>query len=149
MERFVAGEWDDALAEAEAALELAEETGERYGLVLAPSVESLIALHRGDLRCAEDAAAAAERELAAGSPRYRSHWAMWARALLQEAGGAAADALATLDGCWELCAQAGLAIEYPVLGPDLVRLALVAGRPAQARQVAAAVAEVAARNDLA
>jgi tetratricopeptide (TPR) repeat protein len=147
MERFLAGEWDDAIAEFEAAPELAEETGERYSLVLGHSVSSLIALHRSNLRRAEEAAAGAARELNAGGPRYRSHWAMWARALLLEAGGAVPDAFATLDGAWDLCARSGLAIEYPVLGADLVRLALAAGEKDHAAQVAVAVAEVAARND--
>jgi hypothetical protein len=39
-------------------------------------------------------------------------------------------------------------VDYPVLGPDLVRLALAAGERARAEQVAAAVAEVAGRNDV-
>jgi DNA-binding CsgD family transcriptional regulator len=148
VERFVAGAWDDAVAEFEAALELAAETGERYSLVLGHSVMSLIALRRGDLQHAEAAAGSAARELAAGGPRYRGHWALWARALLLEAGGNVADAFATLDGCWDLCARSGLAIEYPALGPDLVRLALAAGEEDRAAQVAAAVAGVAARNDV-
>ncbi|HET6749023.1 MAG TPA: AAA family ATPase [Actinomycetes bacterium] len=148
VERFVAGAWDDAVAEFEAALELVAETGERYSLVLGHSVMSLMALRRGDLQHAEAAAADAARELAAGGPRYRSHWALWARALLLEAGGDVPGAFATLDGCWDLCARSGLAIEYPALGADLVRLALAAGEEGRAAQVAAAVAEVAARNDV-
>jgi DNA-binding CsgD family transcriptional regulator/tetratricopeptide (TPR) repeat protein len=146
MERFLAGEWDDALAGFQAALELATETGERYSVVLVESVRSLIALHRGDLSDAEQAVARAERELAGTGPRYRSHWAMWARALLLEAGGATVEAYASLAGCWDLCARSGLAVDYPVLGPDLVRLALAAGERARAERVAAAVAEVAAGN---
>jgi tetratricopeptide (TPR) repeat protein len=96
MERYLAGEWDDAVAEFEAALELVGETGERYRLVLGHSVRSLIALRRGDLHLAEEAAAGAARELDAHGPRYRSHWANWARALLLEAGGATREAFATL-----------------------------------------------------
>jgi DNA-binding CsgD family transcriptional regulator len=148
MNCFLAGEWDDAIAELEAALEPTAETGERYSLVLVHSVKSLIALHRGDLRHAEQAAARAERELADTGPRYRTHWAMWARALLLEAAGATGEAFATLAGVWDLYASSGLAVEYPVLGADLVRLALAAGEQARAEQAAAAVAEVAARNDV-
>jgi DNA-binding CsgD family transcriptional regulator len=70
-----------------------------------------------------------------------------ARALLLEAEGADRQALATLAGAWDLCARSGFAIEYPVLGADLVRLALAAGEPARAEEAAAAVAEVAARRD--
>ena len=148
MERFLAGEWDDALAELEEALELTRETGERSSLVLNHTVGSLIALHRGDLRQAEAAAAAAERELADTGPRFRSPWAAWARALLLEAEGATGEAFATLAGCWDRCAGYGLAVEYPVFGADLVRLALAAGEPARAERVAVAVAEVAAHNDV-
>src|SRR5215216_1438500 len=54
MERFLAGEWDDALAEFEEALELAAETGERYSLVLTHTLKALIALRRGELRQAEE-----------------------------------------------------------------------------------------------
>ena len=136
------------MAELEAALALTEETGERHSLVLTHSVASLIGLHRGDLAAAEAAAASAEHEVADTGHRHRSHWAMWARALLLEAGGAVPDAFATLDGCWDLCARSGFAIEYPVLGPDLVRLALAADEAGRAAQVATAVAKVAAGNDV-
>jgi tetratricopeptide (TPR) repeat protein len=75
MERFLAGEWDDAMAELQAALDLTEETGERHSTVVTHSVASLIALHRGELRRAGEAAAMAERELADSDPRFRTHWA--------------------------------------------------------------------------
>ena len=94
-ERFLAGSWDDAIAELEAAMDLAAETGERYSLALGHSVTSLIALHRGDLRRAEEAAARAAGELADTGARYRAHWAHWAGALLLEANGATAEATAT------------------------------------------------------
>jgi DNA-binding CsgD family transcriptional regulator len=148
MERFLAGEWDDALAELQAALDLTEETGERHSTVVTHSVASLIALHRGELRRAGEAAAMAERELAGSDPRFRTHWAYWARALLLEAEGATREALATLAGCWDLCRRSGFAIQYPVLGADLVRLALAAGERARAGRVADAVAEVASGNDV-
>jgi hypothetical protein len=61
------------------------------------------------------------------------------QALLAEAGGAAQEALAALGGVWDWCQRAGFALEYPVLGPDLVRLA--PGDPGRAEQVAAAVDE--------
>jgi DNA-binding CsgD family transcriptional regulator len=148
MERFLAGEWDDALVDLEEALTLTEETGERYSLVLSHAVKALIALHRGELRQAEASVATAERELAATGPRFRSHWASWARALVLEAQGETEQAFATLADCWDQCAAFGLAVELPVFGADLVRLALAAGDRGRAKQVAAAVADVAARNDV-
>jgi DNA-binding CsgD family transcriptional regulator len=145
-ERFAAGEWDDATAEIEASIELADETRQAFGLVLGRSVLSLISLHRNELSRAEESAAVATRQLAETGIRYRAHWALWARALLLEADGRNADALATLAGCWDWCARHGLKLEFRMLGADLVRLALAGGERARAREVAAAVAELAAEN---
>src|SRR5262249_9962530 len=64
--RFTAGDWDDALAEAQAGLELASDIGETYASVSGRIVRSLILLHRNDLRGAREAAAA---ELAGAGPR--------------------------------------------------------------------------------
>lgn len=147
-ERFLTGEWDDAIAEFETALELAQETGERYSLVFGHSVMGLIALHRGDLGRAEDAAGTAAGELVVSGPRYRGHWATWVSALLLEARGAIPEAFTTLAGCWDQCASSGLAIEYPWLGPDLIRLALAAGEEGWAEQVAGAVTDVAATQEV-
>ena len=47
--RFVAGEWDDAIAELEASIKIAEETGESYSLVYAHGLLSRISLYRNDL----------------------------------------------------------------------------------------------------
>jgi DNA-binding CsgD family transcriptional regulator len=148
IERFLAGAWDDAIAELEAAMDLAAETGERYSLALGHSVTSLIALHRSDLRGAEEAAARAAGELAGTGLRYRAHWAHWVGALLLEANGETAKASAALADVWDQCARSGLVIEYPALGPDLVRLALAAGDRARAKQVATAVADLAGGNEV-
>jgi DNA-binding CsgD family transcriptional regulator len=72
----------------------------------------------------------------------------WAQALLLEADGEPAGALETLSDCWDRCARRGFAVEYPVIGPDLVRLALAAGEAGRARDVAAAVTGVASRNQV-
>ena len=61
--RFMAGEWDDAIAELEASLKVAEEIGEIYSLVYAHGLLSRISLHRNDLSRAREAAAAADRNL--------------------------------------------------------------------------------------
>jgi DNA-binding CsgD family transcriptional regulator len=148
LERFTAGDWDDSLAEAQAGLELAEEVGETYARVTGQAVRSLILLHRNDLPGARDAAEAAEAELAGTGPRYRSHWAQWARALVLEVDGQQDEAYAVLAGCWDWCARNGLAAEYRVLGPDLIRLALAGGDRERARAVAAAVAGLAGQNQV-
>ena len=48
-ERYTAGEWDDALTEAEAALELSQESGEHYSVTIVRSLLSWICLHRNDI----------------------------------------------------------------------------------------------------
>jgi DNA-binding CsgD family transcriptional regulator/tetratricopeptide (TPR) repeat protein len=148
LQRYVAGEWDDAVAELEAGIGLAEETGETFGLILGHNLLSLIRLHRGDLSGAGQAAAAARALLAAAGPRNCTYGAMWARALLLEAEGRPAEAFSCLAGIWDQYARWGMAAEYPVVGPDLVRLAVAVGDAARAQQVAAAVAGVAAANEV-
>jgi len=145
-ERFTAGEWDDAIAEAEAAIDLDGEVNDPT--VLARSVLALISLHRNDLTRASEAVGAAVRLLERTGSRYRAQWAPWAQALLLEAEGKPADALAVLAGLWEWCTQSGFTLEYRTFGADLVRLALARGEPGRAREVAAAVTELARQNEV-
>ena len=146
MERFRAGNWDDAVVEIETDTGPAGETGQGHSLILGGSVLALIRLHRNDLPGARDAAAPGE--LSAVGADYRTDWSAWVQALLLEADGELADALATLSDDWDRCAKSGRALEYPVIGPDLVRLALAAGEAGRAREVAAAVTHVASRNEV-
>ena len=85
LERFITGEWDDAIAELEASFELADEIGSTYNHVFAHGILSLISLHRNDLSRAEEAAGAAARDLAGWGSGYRTTWAAWPRALILEA----------------------------------------------------------------
>ena len=146
LERFITGEWDDAIAELEASFELADEI--QTVVARAHGILSLISLHRNDLSRAEEAADAAARDLARWGPGYLTTWAAWPRALIQEAGGETGQALATMTGAWDTCARLGLALDYPAVGADLVRLALAAGDIGRARDASAAVTEVAARNEV-
>ena len=148
VERYFVGEWDDAIAEVEASIELADETGMGRWLVLGHSVLSLIKLHRNDIAGAMSAAETAAGALAATGTRYLSQWAPWARALTLEAGGRHADAFAALAQACDECTAIGVMIEYRVLGPDMVRLALAVGDTRRARDVSVSVAELAARNDV-
>lgn len=148
-EHFITGEWNDAIAEAETSFELSEEIGETYSRGHAHGVLALISLHRGDLSRAEEAATAAARDLAGRSPGYPAMTlAAWPRALILEAGGQPGQALARLAEAWDMCERLGLVLEYPAVGADLVRLALAAGDSGRARDVCAAVTEVAARNEV-
>ncbi len=147
-ERFIAGAWDDACTELEAGFELAEEIGETYSRVYADGVLSLISFHRNDISRADEAASAADRDLAGRSPGYRMTLAAWPRALVLAAAGDLSRALATIAGAWDVCARQGLVLEFPAVGADLVRLALAAGDTGRARDACTAVAEVAAANEV-
>jgi len=143
---FVAGQWDEAMAEVQASTELAAVTGESYGLVVGNSVHALISLHRDDVEGADRAARATTGQHGGTVNRYRAHWALWARALVLEAQGRPGEAFATLADGWDQCTRLGLVLEYRIFGADLVRLALACGNPGRARAVAAAVTELADQN---
>ena len=148
LERFVAGQWDDALAELESSLELAGELGEEsYTVNLAHAIMALISFHRDDLNRAAAAAQAANQELIGRGAAF-ARWAAWPRALLREASGQPGQALETLSTPLRESARLGISAEYPVMGADLVRLAVTEGDISLARRVAAAVGDVASRNDV-
>jgi DNA-binding CsgD family transcriptional regulator len=141
------GEWDDALAECRACLELAEEYGLRlHGTVFSHSIHAVIAIHRGDLPGAGKAAAAAERELAATGPQLGWDWLLWANALLLEARGQPEASLATLCRAWDACTGQELVSTLPLFAADLVRRAVGANDRQRAEQATTAIEELAARN---
>jgi DNA-binding CsgD family transcriptional regulator len=142
-----AGDWDDALAECQACLELADEYGLRlHGTVFSYSIHAVIAVHRGNLGDAHKAVAAADQELAATGPQLGSDWLLWAKALVLEARGQPDASLASLCRAWDECVDQGLASTLPLLGPDLVRLARAAGDRQRAEQAATAIKDLMVRN---
>ena len=84
----------------------------------------------------------------AGAPVISTSWGPWPQSLILEADGEPGRALATLASIWDQCASSGLALEYPAIGADLVRLSLAAGDIGRARDVSAAVAEMASGNEV-
>jgi class 3 adenylate cyclase/DNA-binding CsgD family transcriptional regulator len=149
LRHFVLGEWDDATTGVEAGMTMLGEGGARQGAVYAHSVLAVIAVHRGDVHSAEASVAAAERELAMAGPQYRVDWPAWARGVLQEAQGTPDQALRSVEEAWERAMGLGFVSELPVLGPDLVRLALTTGARDRARVVTEAVEDVASRMGVA
>ncbi|MGA8247376.1 MAG: AAA family ATPase [Nocardioides sp.] len=147
VERFVVGEWDDAVAELETGMALAEETGVTYAVKPSLSAQATIRLYRNDLPGAWQAVRDAEAVADRGS-RLFDYRVLLARALLLEAEGDAAQAYAALAGRWRVCRSADMAIDYPAVGPDLSRLARAAGDTDLAEEVLAAVEEVAERNQV-
>jgi DNA-binding NarL/FixJ family response regulator len=106
---------------------------------------ALIRLHRNDLsgarQAVENATALADR----GS-RLFDYRLRWAHALLLEAEGDTGQASRLLSDGWRLCHGADMGVDYPVVGPDLVRLACTVGDVDLAERVTAAVGEVAGNN---
>jgi DNA-binding CsgD family transcriptional regulator/tetratricopeptide (TPR) repeat protein len=141
------GEWDDALAECQACLELAEEYGMRlHGTVFSHSIHAVIAVHRGDLPGAGLAVAAAERELAATGTQLGWDWLLWANALLLEARGQPEASLTTLCRAWDACTGQELVSTLPLFAADLVRHAIGADDRRRAEQATTVIEELAGRN---
>jgi DNA-binding CsgD family transcriptional regulator len=143
--RFSCGEWDDARAEAQAGMALADEIGGRSGAVCGLAILALIAIHRDELDAAAEAVGAAGDELARVGYQLYGHWAIWARGLLAEARGEMAEALSALEELWALCTAVDSVPDYARLGPDLVRLKLAAGKLEDSQKVADTVQRAAGR----
>jgi DNA-binding CsgD family transcriptional regulator len=146
--RFVTGEWDDAVAELEAAIQAGED--QQWGALILPrSLLALIAIHRNHLQAAEEGLSLAERELAETGSAYGVDVMRWTRALLLEARGDI-QALTVLETAW--------ASPLPIpkvppqlvrIGPDLVRLAVAGGRPELGQAVMEAMNKATARSPVA
>ena len=147
--RFWSGEWDEAIAQFDTAMDFSEGMIVRQGQLVGHALRSMIALHRGDLATADREAAAAEADLESAGPQWRPDWMLLARALILEAGGAAPAALRLLAKAWETCEAGGAVAEYPVIGPDLVRLAVGCGESILAEEVTASLEALAARAGVA
>jgi DNA-binding CsgD family transcriptional regulator len=146
--RFVTGEWDDAVAELEAAIQAGED--QQWGALILPrSLLALVAIHRNHLQAAEEGLSLAERELAETGSAYGVDVMRWTRALLLEARGDI-QALTVLETAW--------ASPLPIpkvppqlvrIGPDLVRLAVAGGRPELGQAVMEAMNKATARSPVA
>ncbi|HEV2071150.1 MAG TPA: LuxR C-terminal-related transcriptional regulator, partial [Acidimicrobiales bacterium] len=88
-----------------------------------------------------------EAELARSGPQPLMEWVATARAAVEEAEGDTDAALATLTGAWDACTARGVVVEYPRLGPDLVRLLLMRGQRERACVVVGQVEDIAARME--
>lgn len=139
VERFLCGEWDDALSELETSIDLIEDSGITFAAVTAHTAIALIRLHRADLPGAAQAIAATTA-LPQG-PRYAAPRLTRARALLAEAEGDASAAHILLTDAWERCVSGGTSLDFPTLAPDLVRLSLDQGARDVAEEVTATLSD--------
>ncbi len=118
------GNWDDALAEAETGVVVADEVGTRLGVAVCASIAALIHAHRDDLAEAQRFLNTAEDQIALDGPQWgTAYWTCLAKAQIYEARGDAGAALAEVGGTWDQQADAPGLRAY--LGPEVVRLALM------------------------
>jgi DNA-binding CsgD family transcriptional regulator/tetratricopeptide (TPR) repeat protein len=130
-----AGAWDDALAEAETSLALADELDTRVWKPAAYGVVAQVAFHRDDFGRAEDALRETAAEPATLEARFWGGGLAVVRARLADARGHTPAALDVLAEHWPAARRLGPLGDWRETGPEIVRLALVAGRRGLAAEV--------------
>ncbi|HEX2046472.1 MAG TPA: AAA family ATPase [Acidimicrobiales bacterium] len=129
-----AGRWDDAVAEAETVLAMAEEGGAKGNLLWTYSLLAYVALHRDELDVAGDVLCAADGAGGASPRAMGSDAVAWCTALLHEARGDVARAADLVLEAWEHPLPFKAVVRVRI-APDAVRLALATGADAAARSV--------------
>lgn len=137
---FLAGRWDDALAQAEARLSSGQDGSGGILLTLNQATIAAIAVHRGD-------PTGAERALDLLGPpelvemQLFAEWVGWARAAVAEHRSDHQLALEILNETWEISVFTRHFLACRTLGPDLVRLAVLMGNLERAEAVTGQVEE--------
>lgn len=141
---YIAGELDQATAELEAGLAVSDEVGLHLPLSAATAAWlTAIRIHRDDLEGADQAVAAAFRRVADTGPQIGMNLLGWARALLHEARGEIAEAIALLQAAWDMY-TAGGPVTDPWSAMAFVRLCVEGGEVGRAKAVLPIIAEQAA-----
>ena len=139
---MIAGEWDDALAEIDAGLAVGDAVGTRLAVVGLQTLKAYVALQRGDLEVAIEAAAEAEAQVMRSGAQFGFDWLMRTKAQLLEEQDPA-QALAVLNDAWDIHEAVGASTYCLTFAPDLIRLAMAAAAEDRARVVSEHVDEVA------
>jgi DNA-binding CsgD family transcriptional regulator len=144
--RLAEGRLDDATAEAQAGLALAEEMGMDAFVLVGLSVLVIVAVHRGDMDAAAGYAQRYEDRHQAGA-RFGIAWGSWALALLAGARDGPRKALDLLHPAYtDPAEQRYLLMTEPDAAAWLTRTALAAGDRAGAETVAATARGLAGDN---
>lgn len=145
--RMAAGQLDDAQAEAEAGIRVAEQLSAKVQLVTAlQAILTVVAVLRGKVDTASAHLRRAER-LVAAEDSVTVEESAWARALLLEAVGEHAGAREACAGIVAALPGRALAlVREPRTAVDLVRIGLRVGDRAMAAAAADGVTALAARN---
>lgn len=130
---WLAGEWDDAVVQAEVSVERGDAIGVEWLGNLAACVAGFVAWDRGD-------AAAADRWLArAESALPFLDCSGWLRAVIAEDAGRAEEAAGIVEKMWRVDRARDVRALIRHYAPDAVRIAADAGRRSLAEEMCAAV----------
>ncbi len=141
------GRLDEASAEALAGIALGADTGVLTPVAWCHAISAHIALHRAELDAAGHHVQKARDHLQSGQGAFGIDFAHRADALLHEARGDDDSALALLHEAWHGFAAFGIRNCQPLLAPDLVRLATLAGDRATVGEVLEQLRAFAAGSD--
>ena len=122
--RFVTAAWDDATAELEAGLRLAEDRGQRVLVAQSRACLAIIAAARGKLPAAKAALEGLEAIVTDDRPPYGAEMVAFAMATIAEAEGDQSGAFAMLLRFWNHDVEREIRYYHRYLAPPLVRLAL-------------------------
>jgi DNA-binding CsgD family transcriptional regulator len=140
---FLAGNWDDAVAETGAARLLYEDSGGAPHLVFIESIRGLVAVERGEDGSARAALETAEGALESGFAA--AAWVAWLRAALAELAGRPDTTREAFEQAFDLSRGSTFPLQA-WLGPQVVRVMLQAGARTSSERVASAVDAVAAQT---
>lgn len=143
--RFYAGEWDNAVAEMQTCIAMAQEMGTLWWLVPANCMLAYVAIQREQDDLAEAAIDMARRH-AGSAHEFGANRLMWIQGLHREAGGDLDGAMALLEQGWLATMAAGFLPHCLIIGPDLVRVAVAVGATERAAAVTEVVELVAGRT---
>jgi DNA-binding CsgD family transcriptional regulator/tetratricopeptide (TPR) repeat protein len=140
---LLAGQLDDAAADADASLAAFDDINSEHGTATARAILARVALHRGELLVAQQ-----WLDITPPPPGLGLDWYLWVSALLALSQGDYQQALAMLIEWWDgvpqmRCYMGG----HATFAPDLVRVALAVGDRARAESVADVVATTAKWSD--
>ena len=140
-------DWDDLVAEVDAALVLTEETGVVTHTVLFHALAAQIALERGRVDEVAAHLAAAEAAVASGTLHlFGIDLVAAVQARARESAGDPDAACDLLSDVWHVTATLRGLIQWRLIGPELVRLCVATGRDAQAVATASEIGAVAGRS---
>lgn len=141
---YVAGDWDDCLAEADGGYaRMASGVGMTQAVLIARGMVTRIHVHRGHVDAALAEAERGVDELGRGA-LAGGDVLLWARAMLLEQQGDPEAALGLLEMELLMTASTRFHLSWRLIFPETVRLAVALGRTGLAEQVAG-LAEVGAR----